>query len=1041
MQCTSWKCLDGSSLGRARDNFIVFGFRLFLLPMLVLCSSTTLSASERVNESVIDFHIPQQALSSALIEFAEQADLTLIFPDQLVQGKWSKSVSGLSTPRRAINEMLVGTGLEPDFSRHNFHTIKILREGEGMKSKNKIGLFGAFAAAFAGSTMVQGQEKSGASIDEILVTGSNIQRSGFEAISPVQVMNRDEMLAEGAKTITDFAINLPVNVGSEFQTESGSLIGTAQFNLRGLGLGSTLTLINGRRGGISAVADGGGNQFFDINQLPMSMIERVDFLTDGASAVYGSQAVAGVANIVTRTNFEGFEFTVDTQSSGGPGIDQHQIGFAFGSSGDGATKVNVYGGYTTRNRADRSDFDFINERVLGNGDPTASKTLSAFGSPGTYRAVNDLGTAGTGSNYPDPDCEAAGGILKAPFCRFSFADQVSVIPEESRIQLFSEATHEFNNNLTAFVETSYSSNKISRTLGPYLFKHGTLASGRMFIPGDHPFNFFVNDSDGGIEYIGPSNWDNSIHQGADLELRGRPFGDEYNGGRGPADLEIDLSYIRMLGGITADLSDQWSVEASYMFARSDRDQTRPFNYIASVVNSRLLDGSWNPFGTRLANPTLVSPKDGVSVAANSDDVSDSLYTLNVNASTADQEVLEVKFVGEVGALPGGSIGVAAGIQHRSESFSYSPDPLDVSGLGNGKDAPIAGGQDVDAVFVEAMLPVSDSIEVQAAVRYEDYGTVDTTDPKLAVRWQATENFGVRGSWGTSFQAPSVRQMSVSSQSSIIDDPASLNPVTGELECVNRDVTNIAIVTTQGGDSLKPQSADSLTFGFVMDWKGADISLDYWSFDYDDLITSDEGAQAILQNDCNDGTADDPRVSRRADGTVAEITSEFINTGSVKTDGMDLSVAYTIDSSSYFDAINFNLGATYVNKFEVKTDSDSAKFDGAGSRNFTNQFRSMPKLRGNLGVTFEKGVHTLSTQLRYIDGYENDQSDTQIDSLVTLDGQYSMRLFEDRTQFSMGFKNLLDEEPPTLGENVRPGYDNVIHNVLGRTLYMSLTQSF
>ena len=226
MQCTSWKCLNDSSLGRARDNFIVFGFRLFLLPMLVLCSSTTLSASERVNESVIDFHIPQQALSSALIEFAEQADLTLIFPDQLVQGKWSKSVSGLSTPRRAINEMLVGTGLEPDFSRHNFHTIKILREGEGMKSKNKIGLFGAFAAAFAGSTMVHGQEKSGASIDEILVTGSNIQRSGFEAISPVQVMNRDEMLAEGAKTITDFAINLPVNVGSEFQTESGTLIGT-----------------------------------------------------------------------------------------------------------------------------------------------------------------------------------------------------------------------------------------------------------------------------------------------------------------------------------------------------------------------------------------------------------------------------------------------------------------------------------------------------------------------------------------------------------------------------------------------------------------------------------------------------------------------------------------------------------------------------------------------------------------------------------------------------------------------------------------------
>jgi len=101
----------------------------------------------------------------------------------------------------------------------------------------------------------------------------------------------------------------------------------------------------------------------------------------------------------------------------------------------------------------------------------------------TYRAVNADGTAGTGSNYPDPDCEAAGGILKAPFCRFSFADQVSVIPEESRVQLFSEATHDFSDKLSAFVETSYSSNKISRTLGPYLFKHGTLNAGRMFYSG------------------------------------------------------------------------------------------------------------------------------------------------------------------------------------------------------------------------------------------------------------------------------------------------------------------------------------------------------------------------------------------------------------------------------------------------------------------------------------------------------------------------------------------------------------------------------
>ena len=905
----------------------------------------------------------------------------------------------------------------------------------------KKSIIGLLVLPFMLSLNISGQEISNNEIEEIVVTGSNIQRTGYSAISPVQVKNRDEMLAEGAKTITDFAINLPVNIGSEFQTESGDLIGTAQFNLRGLGLGSTLTLINGRRGGISTVADGGGNQFFDINQLPMSMIERVEFLTDGASAVYGSQAVAGVANIITRSNFEGLEFTIDSQSSDGPGIDQHQIGFAFGSSANGPTKVNIFGGYTKRNRADRSDFDFINERVLGNGVPSASRTLSAFGAPGTYRAVNADGTAGTGGNFPDPDCEAAGGILKAPFCRFSFADQVSVIPEESRLQIFSEATHEVSDTVTVFVESSYSSNKISRTLGPYLFKHGTLKSGRMFIPGSHPFNFFVNNSDGGIDYIGPENWDNAIHTGADLELRGRPFGEEYNGGRGPADLEIDLAYLRMLSGIKADLSDQWSVEASYMFSRSERDQTRPFNYIKSVVNGSLLNGTWNPFGTRLANPSLVSPKDGTSVAANSDDVSNSLWTLNVNASTAKQEVTEIKFVGELGALAGGNIGVAAGIQHRTESFNYSPDPLDESGLGNAPDSPIAGGQDVDALFIEGILPVSDALEVQAAVRYEDYGTVDTTDPKLAMRYQVSDSIGIRGSWGSSFQAPSVRQMSVSSQSSIIDDPASLNPITGQLECVNRDVTNIAIVTTQGGDSLKPQSSDSLTLGIVMEVNETDISLDYWSFDYTDLITSDEGAQAILANDCNDGIINDSRIRRRPDGTVAEITSEFINTGSVKTNGLDIALAHSLDSTKLFDVVNFNFAATYINEFEVKTNSAAATFDGAGSRNFKNQFRSMPKIRGNLGVTFEKGAHTVSTQLRYIDDYENDQSNTTIDSLVTLDGQYSTQLFNDNAQLSIGIKNIMDEDPPSLGANVRPGYDNVMHNVLGRTVYMSLNHSF
>ena len=302
MQCTSWKCLNDSSLGRARDNFIVFGFRLFLLPMLVLVFSSTLSASERVNESVIDFHLPQQALSSALIEFAEQADLTLIFPDQLVRGKRSKAVSGFSTPRKAINEMLVGTGLEPDFSRHNFHTIKILREGEGMKSKNKIGLFGAFAAAFAGPASYADETAAGRlSLDEVIVTAQKRQESVQDIPLAVTYVDGNELTNAGIENVLDLQSlvpNLQVSIAA----------GMPRIYIRGIGLTS---FAMGSEPSVALHADGAVisrpsaqvSSFFDI--------ERLEVLRGPQGSLYGRNATGGSINIHTRRPTDELEGYVD----------------------------------------------------------------------------------------------------------------------------------------------------------------------------------------------------------------------------------------------------------------------------------------------------------------------------------------------------------------------------------------------------------------------------------------------------------------------------------------------------------------------------------------------------------------------------------------------------------------------------------------------------------------------------------------------------------------------------------------------------------
>lgn len=1020
-----------------------------IMPAIIGAGMISYSVSAQPVENTLAFDIKAQSLASALQAFSQQSGLQFAYLTDGIENAQSPGTTGTTTTQQALDNLLSGTGLQYTFV--NEHTVAISASKRTTPTTQQI-------ERPVQKQQPSPQEESSESdqaptekskFEMIVVTGSNIPRAGFETSSPVQVIDRAVMLGDGAKTLSDIATKLPVNVGSEFQNESGGLVGTSQFNLRGLGLGSTLTLINGRRAGQSAVADGGGNQFFDINQLPLSMIERVEFLTDGASAVYGSQAVAGVANIITRSNFEGFEITLGGQTSPQPGVSKKEIGFAFGSSEDSNTKVNIYGGFSHSNRADRTDFDFINQRVLGDGDPTQSLTLSAIGSPGSFRrALTDPVTgalSGTGSYTPDPDCSAAGGVLLGAFCRYDFADQVSVVPEETRIQLFSEFSTNFTEATRLYGEASYSSNRIKRTQGPFLFKYGLMSGGNtMFIPASHPFNFFVDDGNGGIAYVDPQNWDNAVHQAVDLEFRGRPFGAEFNAGNGPGDREADLDYLRFMTGMEVELADYWVMNGSYMYAQAKREETRPYNYIASTINQSLLDGTWNPFGTRLSHPTLISPKDGVSVAANSPETEQSLHTTNINTSDAVQQVLELKISGELGELPGGFVGFAAGLQHRKETFHYRPDPLDAAGLGDALDAPINGELQTDAAFVEAIIPVIDSLEIQAALRYEDYGEQagDTVDPKVSLRWNAADHFSLRGSWGTSFQAPSVRQTSISRQSQIIDDPVSVNPQSGQLECVTRGVTSITTVINKGDDELKPQESKSFSLGLVANFDDLDASVDIWSFDYKNLITADEGAQAIVGNDCKDGIANDPRVQRRPDGTIASITSEFINTGSVKTNGIDISLSYDLPDSQWYDSLRLTSNATYINTFEVVTDNDSSAFEGAGSRNFNNQFRSMPKLRGNVGISWSKGIHGVNAQLRYIDSYTNDQAEPNVDiaSWVGVNAQYSASLLDEKLSIQFGVKNLFARIPPSLGENVRPGYDNVIHDVLGRTIYAAVTYS-
>lgn len=884
-------------------------------------------------------------------------------------------------------------------------------------------------------------------LEEVVVTGSHIRRNDYDNATPITVVNREDFIDAGASTVLDIARYLPVNTGSILYQEAGDLVGTSQFNLRGLGLGSTLTLINGRRAGKSAVADDGGNQFVDINQFPLSMIKRMDVQTDGASAIYGSDAVGGVVNIITRKGMEGIEVSAQAKSNVS---DSGSLSLAMGSSNDTMT-LNLYATYYHQDRAYHSDFDWHLPRL--------GQFSSSAGSPGNYRlaVLDGMGNfvRATGGTVADPDCEAALGILASNGrCRYSLWGRTSPITEENRLQAFAEGEIEISDTAKAYTEFHYSSNEVIRVFGPNNPANGK-AGGALLVPADHPFNFWVSNGSGGIQYINPADWDNTIHQAVPIVYGGRPLGAEFHGeGTGCADckevnLEFHTNYFRAVVGGSKQFGD-WTADLSYAYNRTERTFINAFQFVGSALNEALENGSFNPFGTRWANPTLVSPKDGVSTAGFTQAVWDTFHHRGRDYSTAIQGVADLVVTGPMGSLQGGDIGVAVGGQLRMEDFELLRDPLAAAGLASSpdkEDPEVTGSQDVEAVFAEVLLPFTSDLEVSAAIRYENYGgdVGSTTDPKVTAQWQIIDPLAIRASFGTSFQAPTTFQTSESQGSEFLNDPASVNAA-GQLVCNDIGLVNNTTIYVGGDDGLKPQTSDNINLGLIFDpMKSLRVSLDYWKFTYTDLIRPNASAQALVDNDCrDDGIPNDPRIERSLSGTLRNVYLSFINTGELTTDGFDLHAMYSFPEGSMG---NFSMdGAlSYVSSFEI-TNEDGSKTDGAGSRNFGNPFPSVPELRANFRTSWAKGPHNAFVAVRYIDGYSNDQpvDPIPIDSWTAIDLRYAYsmdRFFGGEALLAIGANNVFDEDPPSLGDGQRPGYDDQVADIRGRTVYGEVTVRF
>jgi len=842
--------------------------------------------------------------------------------------------------------------------------------------------------------------------DEVIVTGSYIKRKRQKDLaSPTLDVGQDTFDNSGAKDIRDVVDNLTINTGSQNNADvftQGNTAGTSNINLRGLGVASTLVLLNGRRQVASSVQAVDGVSFVDTNALvPSIAIERLEVLKDGASAIYGSEAVAGVANFITRDDFVGLEVKADAQIRATNGSqNDFQIAAITGVEGD-AGHIVFAASYFDRSELDGSEIDFLR---IGPGNNT-----SGAGNPGRFitsgGVVQEQGGAG---------CEGVGGLQVGSNCLFNFGPNQSFTPNEERIQAFAKHNYDFNDNLSSNLEFAYSQNRTSRVTSPSFPTLFAFPN----VPAAHPDNPF----------------------GEDVRFIGRPLA---NGE--PSEVnEFEGDTFRVSGGLEGSFNEfDWNVSLTH--AVNDlqvvTDDTNVANYELALAG--LGGNDCNPAtdtafqGNCLFFNPFLSAIDG-SGTQNSAEIIDFIIDEQILNARSSISVLDAVISRPLFEMGGGEAAIAVGVQLRDESLSQDFNPLANAEafsfvVGN---PDFAASRSASAVFGELALPITEQLEVQLAGRFEEIGDFSTFDPKVAARYSVNDNLSLRGSWSTSFRAPSLFQQ-IGTQTSFL----SLS------QAVVGGGTTFTSVRTFGDPDLEPEESTAFNIGATFEAdNGFEVNVDYWDFDFENVLTQ-ENPQAIFNADPND-----PRIRRTEVGTVAQVLTAFVNASELSTNGIDASIRYPLET----DAGTFTgtLNGTYVFNYDI-VDPQLGEISGAGNRNFTNFATSAPRLRANAGLSYSspEGRHTGNVFARYISSFDDDRvtnpatafnSDGVIDAIVTFDAQYNLALGEilgeeSNTILTIGALNILDQDPPLAEGDA--SFDTKVHDPRGRRLYARIKVGF
>lgn len=841
---------------------------------------------------------------------------------------------------------------------------------------------GAAAPAFA-----QSSEEGATTLDRIEVTGSRIKRAAIEGSLPVTVISRDDIEVSGKTTVADLLQSSTFNsFGSLTPSSGNSAQSFSGLSLRGLGEDRTLILIDGRRAPTSPLTGSGQ----DLNTLPLAAVERIEVLSDGASAIYGADAIGGVVNIITRKDFTGGEVNIgygDSHYGGDTSEASALIGIA-GERGRLTAGVST----TERDVTYLTDYPWAESGASTYSNNYLQVATSATGErvPGGYLYTNGSAVVPGGCNGANFSTNAAGSL-----CYYDFSGQMADTASIDTTNAFFRGEYDLSENWSLFFNT-YINKKNSK---------GVYASvpENIFVSADSPNNLTGQDA-----YI--------KHRFSSLGNR-YTYQDE-NG----HDISLGLT-----GRFNERVGGEFGIRSNVA-----RVNETGYNYVNIPVAEQLFaSGAYN----------ALDPD------ANSEDVLDRIRTTTNRKMLYRQNELFGQLDFDLFDLAGGTSALALGAEYREEWYEDIYDQQSAAGnVGGSAGNSAIGSRTQSAIYAEWVLPVLANFEIDLAARhdrYSDFGSA--TSPKVSLRWQPLDSLTFRASYGEGFRAPSLPALNQSTAFSAysVTDPATAIAY-GLPESTSIQINGYSVANP----NLQPETSKQFSAGLA--WDATDwmnLTLDYYKTRIDNQIKF-FSAQTVISRTANGQYLPEQLyLVRNDDGSLQAVYAGYGNEGRVETDGLDFALRTQFDFGDWGRLQN-RLQANWVHSYEIGSDYGSSEY--VGTYGYP-EWRASLDNRWDLGdFSVNWKINAIGYEpAYYVDYYEGSYACSELvewgyadrcsGAYITHDVQVSYQA-PWRGRISIGATNLTDRKP-VMDAAYTEGFNDYLYNGYGRQLYLRYSQSF